>query len=137
MVVLRYVSWGWYGEIGPKLFDEENAEWLGRYLGKRYPGIPKMMGGDTNGFWADNVPQARDAWRESPEEDPKSFLHPIEDTRSVWAAMMKGFKEEEARHGYDAFVTFQPTSPWIADPPTPFPFGHNVSSLSSIILLWH
>ncbi|OJJ57235.1 hypothetical protein ASPSYDRAFT_33361 [Aspergillus sydowii CBS 593.65] len=30
----------------------------GRYLGKRYPGIPKMLGGDTNGFWANNVPQA-------------------------------------------------------------------------------
>ncbi|KAF9878377.1 hypothetical protein CkaCkLH20_03869 [Colletotrichum karsti] len=121
----RYVNSGWYGTIGYTLFNEDNAEWFGRYLGKRYPGIPKMMGGDTNGFWANNVPQARQAWRDDPDSDPKSHLNPIEDTRAIWAAMMKGFKEEEAKLGYDAFVTFQPTSPWIADPPTPFPFGHN------------
>ncbi|KAF4901976.1 hypothetical protein CGCF415_v009484 [Colletotrichum fructicola] len=121
----RYVNWGWYGTTGYKLFNEDTAEWFGRFLGNRYPGIPKMMGGDSNGFWANNVPQARAAWREDPESDPKSHLGPIEDTRSIWAAMMRGFIEEEAKMGYDAFVTFQPTSPWIADPPTPLPYGHN------------
>lgn len=128
----RYVNGGWYGTIGPRLFNEENAAVFGRYLGKRYPGIPKMMGGDANGFWANNVPQAREAWRNREDDsiDPTSFLDPIEDTRGIWAAMMRGFKEEEAKVGYDAFVTFQPTSPWISDPPTPLPYGHNVRYLS-------
>ncbi|KAH8647498.1 hypothetical protein BGZ61DRAFT_501268 [Ilyonectria robusta] len=121
----RYVNWGWYGTLGYKLFDVDNAEVFGRYLGKRYPGIPKLMGGDSNAFWANNVPQARQAWRDDPESDPKSHLGPIEDTRDIWAAMMKGFKEEEAKLGYDAFVSYQPMSPWIVDPPTPFPYGHN------------
>ncbi|KAF0325886.1 hypothetical protein GQ607_007018 [Colletotrichum asianum] len=79
----RYVNWGWYGTTGYILFNEDTAEWLGRFLGNRYPGIPKMMGGDSNGFWANNVPQARAAWREDPESDPKSHLGPIEDTRSI------------------------------------------------------
>ena len=102
----RYVSAGWYGTIGPRLFDEENGYWLGKYLGKRYPGLPKMMGGDTNGFWANNVPQARQAWRDDPHGDPTKLLDPVEDTRGIWTAMMKGFKEEEAKAGYEAFVTF-------------------------------
>ncbi|KAK7515227.1 uncharacterized protein IWZ02DRAFT_60459 [Phyllosticta citriasiana] len=38
--------------------------------------------------------------------------------------MMRGFKKGEEEHGYDAFVTFQPTSPWIADPFMPRPYGH-------------
>ncbi|KAF4964235.1 hypothetical protein FSARC_7789 [Fusarium sarcochroum] len=112
----RWVNGGWYGK---------NARVFGKYLGKRYPGIPKMMGGDTNGFWADNVPQARDEWRKNPEMNFTSFLDPISDTRNIWEAMMKGFKEGEARHGVDAFVTFQPTSPGIVDPPTPPSYGHN------------
>ncbi|KAK7524828.1 hypothetical protein IWZ03DRAFT_403715 [Phyllosticta citriasiana] len=52
----RYVSRGWYGTEGLVLFNESNAEVFGYFLGKRYPDIPKMMGGDTNGFGADNVP---------------------------------------------------------------------------------
>lgn len=128
----RWVNYGWYGTLGPVLFNETNAESFGYYLGKRYPGIPKMMGGDTNGFWAGNVPQARAAWREDPSAEPTSFLGPITDTRYIWAAMMRGFKKGEAEHGYDAFVTFQPTSPWISDPPTPLPYGHNVSPLNHL-----
>lgn len=122
----RWVNRGWYGITTSTLFDEDNAQVFGRFLGKRYPGIPKMLGGDTNAFWAEHVPQARAAWRENPDSDPLSYLGPITDTRPIWAAMMKGFREEEALQGYDAFVTFQPTSPWIADPPTPLPYGHNV-----------
>ncbi|KAK8247276.1 hypothetical protein HDK90DRAFT_501077 [Phyllosticta capitalensis] len=121
----RWVNHGWYGTESEVLFDESNAEVFGYFLGTRYPGIPKMMGGDTNAFWADNVPQARAAWRENPSADPTSFLGPITDTRPVWAAMMRGFKKGEAELGYDAFVTYQPTSPWISDPPTPRPYGHN------------
>ncbi|KAK7608710.1 hypothetical protein IWX49DRAFT_117385 [Phyllosticta citricarpa] len=56
--------------------------------------------------------------------EAKSFLGPITDTRPVWAAMMRGFKKGEEEHGYDVFVTFQPTSPWITDPFTPRPYGH-------------
>ncbi|KAJ5599815.1 hypothetical protein N7450_000882 [Penicillium hetheringtonii] len=85
-----------------------------------------MMGGDPNGFWADNVPQARAEWRENPSSDPKSHFHPIQDTRSIWSAIMKGIKEGKARHGYEAFVTFQLASPWISDPPTPFSWGRNL-----------
>ncbi|KAK7546272.1 hypothetical protein BKA81DRAFT_405520 [Phyllosticta paracitricarpa] len=55
-VTTRAAYRGWYGTEGLVLFNESNAEVFGYFLGKRYPGIPKMMGGDNNGFWADNVP---------------------------------------------------------------------------------
>ncbi|KAL4962076.1 uncharacterized protein BDV14DRAFT_191880 [Aspergillus stella-maris] len=123
----RHVSGGWYGTIGRRQFNEDNAEAFGRGFGRRYPGTSKILGGYTNGFWANNDPQARQAWRDRIDDsvDPTSFLDPIEDTRGIWAAMMKGFKEEERILGYEALLTFQPTSPWISDPPTPLLYGHN------------
>lgn len=124
----RYVNNGWYGTLaGPRLLNESNAYIFGKWLGNRYPGIPKIMGGDTNGFWSANVPQARQRWRDQPSLDPDSLLWPLEDTRGVWSEMLRGFKESEAEKGWDAFVTFQPTSPWISTFGQPLPFGHNVS----------
>ena len=120
----RYVNHGWYGTVGPILFNDTNAEAFGHYLGRRYPGIPKMLGGDSNVIWADNVPQVRQAWRQNQSIDPRPLLDPLTDTAHIWAAMMRGLKRGEAERGSDAFVFYHPTNSWISN--TPLPFGHNV-----------
>lgn len=122
----RYVNCGWYG--GPVLFDEQSMEYWGRYLGARYPGIPKLLGGDSNAFSTCNMPVARATWRQNQTLDPAGLIGPIEDVRPLWSAMMSGFKASEAEKGYDAFVVFHPTSPWISTEGQPKPYGHNVSN---------
>jgi hypothetical protein len=123
----RYINGGWYGTEGPRLFNESNAYIFGQLLGRRYPGLPKMMGGDTNADWADNLPQAQAQFSKDISQNPWDLIGPITDTRGVWAAMMRGFREEEAKLGYESFVTFQGTGGWITG--YPLPYGHNVRKL--------
>ena len=39
------------GGVDTILFNEQNAAVFGDYIGNRYPGLPKLLGGDTNRFW--------------------------------------------------------------------------------------
>ncbi|KAL1636992.1 hypothetical protein SLS58_009518 [Diplodia intermedia] len=121
----RWVNCGWHN--GPVIFDEASAESFGRYVGARYPGLPKLVGGDSNGFWACNASAAQDAFRADPTTaaDPATLLGPITDTRAVWARMVRGFEAEEAKAGFTPFVSWHPTNMWIAAPETPLPYGHN------------
>jgi hypothetical protein len=32
------------------IFDEDNAKVFGEYIGKRYAGLPKILGGDSNRY---------------------------------------------------------------------------------------
>lgn len=41
---------GWNG-AAKVIFNSENARVYGQYIGTRYPGLPKILGGDTNRFW--------------------------------------------------------------------------------------
>ncbi|KAK7703342.1 hypothetical protein SLS57_010991 [Botryosphaeria dothidea] len=119
----RWVNCGWHN--GPIIFDEDSAERFGAYIGTRYPGLPKIIGGDSNGFWSCNASAAQDAFRADPSLDPTTLLGPITDTREVWSRMVKGFTESESAAGVTPFVTFHPTNMWISDPSTPLPYGHN------------
>lgn len=47
-----HVYKGWTGQMDKLIFNEENARIVGQYIGERYPGLPKILGGDTNRFWA-------------------------------------------------------------------------------------
>ncbi|KAB2574443.1 hypothetical protein BFW01_g4189 [Lasiodiplodia theobromae] len=119
----RWVNCGWHN--GPIIFNETSAETFGSYIGERYPGLPKIIGGDSNGFWSCNASAAQDAFREDPTIDPTTLLGPITDTRSVWTRMVEGFKVAESKAGFTPFYTWHPTNMWVSTPDTGLPYGHN------------
>ncbi|OJD33769.1 uncharacterized protein BKCO1_2700067 [Diplodia corticola] len=119
----RWVNCGWHN--GAIIFNESSAESFGHYIGHRYPGLPKIIGGDSNGLWACNASAAQEAFRADQTVDQSTLLGPITDTRSVWARMAEGFAAAESNAGATPFVTWHPTNMWIATPATPLPYGHN------------
>ncbi|KAG1705033.1 hypothetical protein DVH05_005057 [Phytophthora capsici] len=118
-----YVNGGWHST--ERIFNESNAYQWGQYIGNRYPGLPKILGGDSNALWSWNVSEVQAAYAEDPDQDLPSLLAPIEDTSSVWASMLHGLKDSELQHGYDSLVLYHPTNSWIVKPEvTPDPYGH-------------
>lgn len=94
------------------LFDEQNAYEYCKFLGKRYPFHPWVLGGDSNRFWNVN---AMDTIKGG--GDPRSI--PVVDFGNITEAMARGLKEgeEEARkdleadnkrkaEGYETVITF-------------------------------
>lgn len=97
---------GWLGG-GPIVFDERNAEIYGEYIGKRYPGLPKILGGDTNRFWMDTS----EVWKAFMDGKVKNIDGlPKTDSGPVVRAMARGLKKAEAAAGVDAFLTYHPTA---------------------------
>lgn len=119
----RYVNCGWRGP--PIIFNDQNARDFGRYIGNRYPGLPKLVGADSNGDWACNVQEAQEKYEENTNQDPFALLSEVFDTRSVWANMIDGLRESESNHGYDLFVTFHPTNSYLNISRLPLPYGSN------------
>lgn len=119
-----YVNCGWYNE-SVVIFNETNANWYGSYIGKRYPGLPKIIGADSNGFWSCNISSAQAAWEADTSLDPSSLVGPVQDTRSVWSSMADGLREAEAEKGFTSFITWHPTNQNRKG--TVKPYGHNVS----------
>eukprot|EP00644_Phytophthora_capsici_P003208 jgi/Phyca11/102730/e_gw1.7.796.1 len=118
-----YVNGGWHST--ERIFNESNAYEWGQYIGNRYPGLPKILGGDSNALWSWNVSEVQAAYAEDPDQDLPSLLAPIEDTSAVWASMLHGLKDSEIQHGYDSLVLYHPTNSWIVKPEvTPDPYGH-------------
>ncbi|TIC21872.1 hypothetical protein E3Q12_03076 [Wallemia mellicola] len=119
----RYVNCGWRGE--PKLFNVENAKEFGRFISNRYPGLPKIIGGDSNGDWACDLPDIQeeyeDNYESNPDQDPYSMLPEIEDTRDVWSSMVDGMKEGEE----DLFVIYHPTNTYLNVTGLPLAYGSN------------
>lgn len=130
-----YVNCGWHGGSWV-IFNETSAHWYGNYIGKRYPGLPKIIGADSNGFWSCNVSEAEAAYIADPSLDPASLMGPVEDSRAVFATMADGLKEAEAEAGFTSFLTWHPTNQQVVG--TVKPYGHNVSNfvhLSPILCL--
>ncbi|RSH90754.1 hypothetical protein EHS25_009929 [Saitozyma podzolica] len=117
----RYVNGGYYGP--PVLFDEQNAYEYCKFLGKRYPFHPWVLGGDSNRFWNVN---AMDTIKGG--GNPKSI--PVVDFGNVTEAMARGLREgeEEARkeleeenkkkaEGYETVITFHSAQVWLPTAP--------------------
>ncbi|KAG2767839.1 hypothetical protein PC129_g14259 [Phytophthora cactorum] len=120
-----YVNGGWHSTT--PIFNESNAYEWGKYIGERYPGLPKILGGDSNAMWSWNMSEVQAAYAEDPDQDLPSLLAPIEDTSSVWASMRYGLKEAESSQGYESVVIYHPTAGWIVKPEvTPEAYGHNM-----------
>ncbi|KAG6948247.1 hypothetical protein JG688_00015178 [Phytophthora aleatoria] len=120
-----YVNGGWHSTT--PIFNESNAYEWGKYIGERYPGLPKILGGDSNAMWSWNMSEVQAAYAEDPDQDLPSLLAPIEDTSSVWTSMRRGLKEAESSQGYESVVIYHPTAGWIVKPEvTPEAYGHNM-----------
>ncbi|ETN10507.1 hypothetical protein PPTG_10633 [Phytophthora nicotianae INRA-310] len=103
-----YVSGGWHNF--DRIFNESNAYKWGQYIGNRYPGLPKILGGDSNALWSWNMSAVQNAYNENPDQDLVSVLAPVEDTSSVWSSMRRGLKDSESQHGYDSLVIYHPNN---------------------------
>lgn len=121
-----YVNCGWHGQSFV-IFNETSAQWYGDYIGKRYPGLPKIIGADSNGFWSCNSSDAQTEYLANPSLDPASLLSPVEDSRALFASMANGLKEAEAEAGFTSFMTWHPTNK--REVGTVDPYGHNVRLL--------
>ncbi|KAF4047352.1 putative collagen-binding domain of a collagenase [Phytophthora infestans] len=120
-----YVNGGWHSTT--PIFNESNAYDWGKYIGERYPGLPKLLGGDSEVMWSWNISEVQAAYAEDPDQDLPSLLAPIEDTSAVWASMNRGLKEAERAQGYESVVIYHPTAGWIVKPEvTPEAYGHNM-----------
>ncbi|KAF1327261.1 hypothetical protein FI667_g7765, partial [Globisporangium splendens] len=118
-----YVNGGWHTTT--PIFNETTARKWGQYIGARYPGLPKILGGDSNALWSRNVSEVQAAVAANPDVDAASLLGPIEDTSSIWASMRAGLYEAEQALGYESMLLYHPTNSWINHPvDTPNPYGH-------------
>lgn len=96
----RFVNTGWAD--GPIIFDETNARSYGRFLGERYPFLPKLLGGDSLPIWTNGY-EALNAAPKLPFEKPippgTRLPNPNDlsrnDTSAVWDAMAAGLEEGE------------------------------------------
>lgn len=121
-----YVNCGWYNQSWV-IFNETSAQWYGNYIGMRYPGLPKIIGADSNGFWSCNISEAESLYEADPSLDPASLVGPVEDSRAVFASMADGLKKGETEAGFTSFITWHPTNE--REIGTVNPYGHNVSKL--------
>lgn len=101
----RWVNGAWAGR--PTLFTEENARSFGAYVGKRYPGLPKVLGGDSNPIWTD-VEEFRKRDKAAEDAGQPASLEGMERTNSsaVVDAMAEGILSSEP----GAVITYHPTA---------------------------
>ncbi|KAF3763706.1 hypothetical protein M406DRAFT_332167 [Cryphonectria parasitica EP155] len=117
-----YMNCGWYNQSWV-IFNHTSAEWYGNYIGTRYPGLPKIIGADSNGFWSCNISEASSEWEADPSLDQASLVGPIRDWRSVFARLADGLREAEAKKGFTSFIAWHPTN--VQEIGTDKPYGHN------------
>ncbi|KAL4166670.1 hypothetical protein KRP22_013925 [Phytophthora ramorum] len=120
----RWVNGGWHNDEVSIFNDSTAYEW-GKYIGDRYPGLPKILGGDSDCLWARNTTKAMVSYASDPNVDPATLLGPIEDTTDIWVSMRAGVKDAETAHGYEPVILFHPTAGWISRPEnTPQAYAH-------------
>ncbi|KAG6614373.1 Phosphatidylserine synthase [Phytophthora cinnamomi] len=120
----RWVNGGWHNDEA-SIFNESTAYEWGKYIGDRYPGLPKILGGDSDCIWARNTSEAMVSYAADPNVDPATLLGPLEDTTDIWVSMRTGVKDAETAQGYEPVILFHPTAGWISRPEnTPEAYGH-------------
>ncbi|GMF19528.1 unnamed protein product [Phytophthora lilii] len=111
----NWVSGAWHGTKEP-LFNDSTAYAWGNYLGQRYPGIPKLLGGDTNCLWVRNTAAAMISYAASPTVDPATLLGLVEYTTHLWEedrvsidAVQSGHAVPEVLGGFTPYATWDST----------------------------
>ncbi|KAF1779871.1 putative glycohydrolase domain DUF4038 [Phytophthora cactorum] len=88
--------------------------WGRWFLGDRYPGLPKLLGGDSDCLWPRNTSKAMVSYASDPN-----------DTTDIWVSMRSGVEDAETVHGYEPVILFHPTAGWISRPVnTPEAYAH-------------
>ena len=125
----RFVSTGWAD--GPILFNKDNAGLYGEFLGKRYPFLPKLIGGDCNPDWVNGLEVRTKAARGKTKigeklegaDLPSPFDLSRIDTAQIWNEMARAISKAESPFWDQTnlgkpFLTYHPcpvSFPW--DPP--------------------
>jgi hypothetical protein len=115
---------GW--TAGPVIFDNDSARSYGRFLGERYPFLPKVLGGDSNPFWFANG--GADIWKRlraggrDPYDEPLPRIDdlPTAESHDVWEAMAEGILASEAgawNGRGKPLITYHPTAVWLLNGP--------------------
>lgn len=116
--LLTLLRSGWTS--GPILFNETSAESFGRFIGHRYPFLPKIIGGDTNPFWTGGgeLFKRYAANGRDPYDEPLPTYEdlPVHDSRPLFRAMARGIVEAEQPFwtqrfpGQTRFLTYHSTA---------------------------
>ncbi|KAF3402550.1 hypothetical protein DPV78_004258 [Talaromyces pinophilus] len=105
----RWVNGGWHGP--PTVLNTSNAAAFGQYIGQRYAGLPKIIGGDSNRWWF---------WFKMEHEQPLPGDNPpkIVDSGPVFNELANAIYTAEAlvlrKSGLSPFITYHGTSLWIS-----------------------
>lgn len=111
-------AWGSYAHDGtdPYIITDENGEAFGRFIGKRYPYLPKSLFGDTNPYWADDG-----AIEDDYNAGGIPGHHPSANFTSVYDVVARGIvageREAIGDDGYGPLLTMHPRNQWMPDAP--------------------
>lgn len=111
-------AWGYYAHDGtdPSIITEENGEAFGRFIGERYPYLPKFLFADTNPYWANSGAISAE-YKAGGVPNVWSSV----DFRGVYDAVARGIVAgERAAIGddhYQPLLTMHPRNQWMPDAP--------------------
>lgn len=103
----------------PKSINASNAKALGTWIGKRYPGLPKILVADTNPYWT-NKTAVSNNYKLGGIHEPVKYT----DYSAVYDEMAAGLTEGE---GSEAMITIHCTNQWFEGGPIALAsafFGH-------------
>ncbi|GKZ25823.1 hypothetical protein AbraCBS73388_001634 [Aspergillus brasiliensis] len=105
----RWVNEGWHGP--PVVLNISNAAIFGSYIGQRYAGLPKIIGGDSNRWWThmDMDDMSQPLTNRTPD---------IIDSGPVFNELANAIYRAEApmlqSRGLRPFMTYHGTSAWFS-----------------------
>ncbi|KAL2842001.1 hypothetical protein BJX68DRAFT_270941 [Aspergillus pseudodeflectus] len=105
----RWVNGGWHGP--PLILNMSNAAIFGNYIGRRYAGLPKIIGGDSNRWWTlinmDSMSQSQT--NSTPD---------ITDSGPVFIELANAIHRAEVpilqTRGLSPFMTYHGTNAWLS-----------------------
>ncbi|KAF4632564.1 hypothetical protein G7Y89_g5555 [Cudoniella acicularis] len=105
-------AWGYYVHVSNNVagsINASNAKDFGNWIGKRYPGLPKLLVADTNPYWTNKTAVSSD-YTSGGVHSPYSFTDYI----PVYDEMAAGLIEGE---GANAQITTHSTNQWFEGGP--------------------
>ncbi|KAF2664135.1 hypothetical protein BT63DRAFT_460439 [Microthyrium microscopicum] len=100
----------------PGILNGTNVKEFGHWIGKRYPGLPKLLVADINPIWT-NKSAVVDDYR-----NRRSKTHKMTDYSPVYDKLAEGLISGEVEAGIDqettpAMITIHPTNQWFTPGP--------------------
>lgn len=111
-------AWGYYVHDGtkPGVITEDNGEAFGRFIGERYPYLPKFLFADINPYWADSSGISADYAKGGvPRHLPSSDFTGAYD--AVARGIVAGERAAIGDDSYEPLLTIHPRNQWMPDAP--------------------